>query len=239
SAAPPRVGFGPIRLARRTSLDWQLYRQLEQGLLQRLSQGHQALAPVFWALCGCLGSPSLEPHRLAAILAEKLPGPPPELVELSWVCVRGLMGRVEAPGPANRAFIEELEAGQPVTFRSLGFRTNWNQLTEFPPARQPGLLRRYLEALLFRKYLLGGRSLLERFLILLLLPQVVEVYSMLSALARGAAEASEEDFWRAIDICELKLVTHGKEAEILSLEMLRACLDLAGSAKKLGDQDED
>ncbi|MGE0489501.1 MAG: YkgJ family cysteine cluster protein [Vulcanimicrobiota bacterium] len=240
SDTPPRLGFGPIRLARRTSLDWPGYRELERSLRQRLAlHGHQSLVPVFWALVGQVGPQRLEADHLSALLSHDLPAPPPELIGLSWLCVRGLMGRVEAPGQANRGFVEALEAGQPVNFASLDFRGSWNQLTEFPTPELGTLLPRYLDALLFRKYLLGGRSLLERFLILVLLPQVVEVYSILSALARGAEAVAEEDCWRAVDICELRLVTHGREAEVLSLEMLRACLDLHPRTKKTGDESED
>lgn len=82
-------------------------------------------------------------------------------------------------------------------------------------------LRRYLDALLFRKILVGERPLARTLALLHLALAVLRWYACTGAALRGAPAPGPGDVDRALGICELELVTHARGQDPLLGDFLR------------------
>jgi hypothetical protein len=59
------------------------------------------------------------------------------------------------------------------------------------------------------------RPLLANLAVLYLVPRVLRTYTAISSLARSAAEPEIADYYRALDVVEVDLVTHTKGLDAL------------------------
>lgn len=200
----------PPRRARRLTLradswvEWPVYLALEGELGSR-----EAVARALLLLPRAPAG-ELSEDALRRTLSQALPEDP----MLAWMetsFVAGLLARLEM------VELAALTEDRPVLAGSVRPSAVQQAMAGGSPSFLMEGLERYREALLFRKFLLGGeRPLLENLLVLHLVLRVGEVCAWSNALAQGRAEPELEDLYRALDRCELDLLTHGEEAFTMS-----------------------
>jgi len=185
-------------------VEWPTYRALEGLLASR-----EALARAVLLL-----SQAPEGELSEAGLREILGLPLPEDPMLAWMetsFVAGLVARVEGVA------LQDILDNRPVLCGQVTPGAVQESMAAGSPPWLAEGLERYRAALLFRKFLLSGeRALLENMLVLHLVLRVGEVYAWASALTRGQISPADEDFYTALDRCELDLLTHGEEAFTMS-----------------------
>ena len=74
-------------------------------------------------------------------------------------------------------------------------------------------LRRYLKALVFRKFLVARRPVLHNLSLLFMVPSMFRFWCGLSRLSRGSPQVDWVDVQRALDECECRILTHARNIE--------------------------
>ena len=198
--APRRAGR--LWLRPDSWVEWPTYLQLEERLPSR-----EAVARALLLL------PLAPPGELTA-LEDLLGGELPSDPMLAWMensFVAGLAARLEGVA------LDDVLADKPVLCGQVTPSAVQAALAGGSPAWLREGVERYRAALLFRKFLLSGeRPLLENLLVLHLALRVCEAYAWAHALAADRLEPTQEDLFRALDRCELDLLTHGGEAFTMS-----------------------
>jgi len=82
-----------------------------------------------------------------------------------------------------------------------------------------------LKALVFRKYLVARRTLLSNLAMLYLVPPLFSFWAALSQHSRNAPQPEEVDFFRALDECENKIITHPNDLDPIYQQVAEGFLD--------------
>jgi len=221
------LGEEPIPVYGDRSVDWAGYRAIESHLVGAIdAHGFQAgIGQVIWALSRLVArGDELSPGALAAAVAAAVPGQlegDSVIVSQNEFLTAALIAMLESPSPEITRQLTEalLEGHEPVSLPRFG----WSGLSleiEFRResmvgARLDGEIERYLRALIHRKFLAMERPLLANLAVLYLVPRVLRTYTAISSLARAAAEPEIADYYRALDVVEVDLVTHTKGLDAL------------------------
>lgn len=214
----PRVGFVPLDAGHGRSMTWSEYRDLEAGLEEALTAPDVALALL---------------RRLEALAAWVLRLPPPEgPVEPSLAATRTyflavLVGSIESGRPAGAPDLTHaLLRADHVRLERSGWEGDPARLLATIETAGPewldGQIRRYLGSLIFRKYPAADRPVLSNLTLLTLLPWLCRWYTHAAADLRGAPEPGFQDWQRAVEWLELRLVTHVTGMEPLLASMAEA-----------------
>ncbi|GMU51731.1 MAG: hypothetical protein AMXMBFR33_08770 [Candidatus Xenobia bacterium] len=190
----PRVGEGPIPLTPGHFLDWAGYLSLESFARESLSDP--------WRMLAVPARAASQAPWEATLREEWTTLPTPEQNELlqafETTLMAGLMGALEgrdlAEMQAGTAILQAGQAWQPPRAQRPV------SLAQLPLARAPD--QRYLEHLLFRKYLLLGSSVLSRLAALYLAEKVLRFYSL-----------AMDDQDLALDIVEGEMLSHAESLE--------------------------
>lgn len=191
--------------------EWDAYRAFEDGL--RWDLGREPVSAVLRrTLCALRGTseashhPALEAFTAARFLGWlEYPGAPPAGEDLARA-LRERRGRVRLPRFGWEGDVRALE----------------ESLARVAPSPDlEALLRRYLDALLFRKVLLEPRPLALGVALLHMVPPLLRWYAAASAGLRGAPAVEASDIARALEICELELVTHARGQDPLLADLVR------------------
>lgn len=232
----PRVGFEPARLDGQCRLGWDVYRRFEHELKARLSG--RGLGQAFWSLCWWLsGEPGSELVDLEAALVE---GPAdPFLNWLEVASLRSLCARIEAPG-AGLELLAALEQDAPVCLQGR-FTGRPSELVEFMQRSGPSplveeVIVRYLEGLLFRKFLLLRGTVLENLLLMHMVTHLMRFYSAAFAMAGGRRQVESSDVYEALDLMELVLLTHSAEGFVVAPNLVRFYRDRAEALRQTGTE---
>lgn len=221
------MGLEPIPVYGDATVDWTGYKAIEAELLRAMdAHGFQVgTGQVIWALSRLVsqGRP-LEPAALAQAVAAAPPGQlegDSVIVSQNEFLTAALVAMLESPGPESTRGMTEalLEGHEPVTFPRFGW-TGLSLEIEFRRenmvgARLDSEIDRYLRALVHRKFLGMERPLLANLAVLYLVPRVLRTYTAIASLARQAAEPEAADYYRALDVVEVDLVTHTKGLDAL------------------------
>ncbi len=221
------LGDEPIPVYGDRTVDWEGYKAIEASLLQAIdAHGFQAgIGQVIWALSRLIArGESLDPVRVAEAVAAATPGQlegDSVIVSQNEFLTAALVAMLESPSPEiTRGMTEALlEGHEPVTFPRFGW-TGLSLEIEFRRENMVGArldteIERYLRALVHRKFLGMERPLLANLAVLYLVPRVLRTYTAIASLARQAAEPEIADYYRALDVVEVDLVTHTKGLDAL------------------------
>ena len=230
----PIVGAQPLPVHGSISLDWQGYRLLDDFLLRELAiqPPDLALGRALWAVCQI--SRGARSRRLAHFIEESQAAltPPAEpfiLMEEHFFAL--LVARCEAPPGQRESFRRALLSRSPVTFERFGgWRGSLRDLKLLRPPSLEGWLRHYLKALVFRKFLITRRPLLDNLAVLYLVPSLLTFWTALSSRGRGSREIEEVDIHRALDECENRVITHPHDLDEVYAEVGQGFLDQVDQA---------
>ncbi|GMU56797.1 MAG: hypothetical protein AMXMBFR33_59430 [Candidatus Xenobia bacterium] len=206
--APRRVGFEPLWLDEGVPLEWPEYLRLEAFLLEGLSGPDPAETPLAASLWGAC-QPGLQLDLARAALFDTAQ----ELWDIRFMCLAILVASQEAPDPDSiTAMAEDLKHDRPVTFARLGWSGRRSTIdAEFAdlPEWVEQEIRRYLRALVFRKFLALDRPVLQNLVCLFMLPALLRCFTLVSRLSHGG-ELVREDYFRALSLVE-KDLTHTRQ----------------------------
>lgn len=220
----PVIGEGPIPVHASQAMSWAQYKELDAILGQALQQDdlELTLGRALWSLCQWLR----RPRSLAELWQISLPAlePPNEpFVLMEEHFQARLMAHFEANTALRAGFARDFQAGRALAYPRFGgircSRTAILGLADEPT------LRRYLQALVFRKFLILRRSMLENMALLFILPRFFRGWSHLSRLSRQAEILEQPDTYRALDECERGLITHPNHLDGVVAEMAAGFLD--------------
>ena len=225
------VGLEPVPVHGERTLSWPEYRALEGRLLEELDRRPPGLAVggVLLGVCRWLrGTGGLEP-ALARAAAEPFPRDE-VLASMEAFFLASLVGTLEAGQDEARGLTEALLTGAPVRLPRFGWEGPSSEIAAYGSTR-PRLeeldaqVTRYLRGLLFVKFPALNRPLLDNLALMYLLPPLLRWYATASAMTRGAPGVEPEDLYRALEVAERELVTHGRGLDRLYHAFARAFLD--------------
>jgi hypothetical protein len=221
-----RVGFDPIPLDPRHSLDWPSYKSLEVFARARieadLESGPWHVASAVAAIVRAIadGPDGIVPE---AVWKELLDGQAPAarddvLEQVERMFLTGVVGVLESASP------EECRANTEAVFRrgvlrcaSFGGEVDLAHFddfrTRFDPAWSRPELLRYFRQLLFRKFLALKRPIVENAAAFYLALPLLEWYRDLSAYAAGKLQPDIGDVRNAFDVIERGLVMHARNMD--------------------------
>ncbi|MBI3927490.1 MAG: YkgJ family cysteine cluster protein [Armatimonadetes bacterium] len=143
--------------------------------------------------------------------------PSPAVDQMLWFLQAALVARLETD--EVEPFLNALLGDRPVTFKRLGWTGRLSELRAYRQQFRLDWLQplrdRYLRALVERKFLLAHGPVLVNLLLMAVLPDILELYTCLSGLARRVESPEAPDFTAALDIVELNLTTHGRDDDLL------------------------
>lgn len=206
----PLIGAEPILVDQGVSLTWDGYRILDQFLADQLLEESLdvALGRALWTLCRLLleGAPQVSEERLRRLLgeSERVLQPPNEpfvAFQRHHACI--LLAKAEAVP------LQRIQENKATHFRGLPRPLRLSELDE---VCDESILRRYLQALVFRKFLIVRRPLLHNLAALYLVRRLFHWWAGLSRASRSTEESSSwqaVDYEKALDQCEYRILTHG------------------------------
>lgn len=198
----PRRGFGSFPLAHDRCIAWPAYRELEALAFRCLEA--RPLGEGLWSL--------------VAAVAETGPRSP-ETERLSGELVAALAGYLEARTPREAGeTASRMAAGLPFFSQRLNRLVDPGRLSAAPEWLEAELAR-YLEHLIFRKFLLEPPSILGRAVGLMVIAPLVRFYTVLAAEGR---EPSREDLGWALDVVEGEVVAHTEGMELFYRDFEKA-----------------
>lgn len=208
--AAQSVGHAPLDSGTGRTLTWAEYLQLEQQLYSDVEADDIALA-LFRRLEEFAAGGNGRVRRANMALRTYL--------------MAVLLGSMESGQPAGapeltRALLHE----DRVSLRNFGWEGDparlWSIVEGSGPAWLDAEIRRYLRALLFRKYPALDRPVASNLVLLCLLPWLCRWYTF----AAAQAEPTRADWVRAVEWLELRLVTHVTGLEPLLKSLADAVL---------------
>jgi len=206
----PLIGGDPILLEEGVYLGWDGYRILDQFLADQLLEKSidVAIGRALWALCRLHleGAPQASAERLRRLLCEsesvlQPPSEPFVAFQRHHACI--LFAKAEAVP------LQRLQSNRSTHFRGLAGPL---RLSELDDSADESVLRRYLQALVFRKFLIVRRPLLHNLAALYLVRRVFHWWAGLSRAGRSPGESASwqaVDYEKALDQCEYRVLTHG------------------------------
>lgn len=202
-----RVGFSPLTLEDGRELSWDDYLRLEETVRDGLSHDRpeRVLSAAVWGACRAVneGAP-LEIDLAAADFIDRSA----EMFDARLLCLCVLVASREAASVEEAwAMTEAIKNDEVVTLARTGWtgrRSEVDALTADLPPWIDDEIRRYLRALVFRKFLALDRPVLQNLLALYMLPPLLRTYSVFCSLARRAP-LDREDYYRAVSETEKDL----------------------------------
>lgn len=210
------LGFDPLAAGGGVEMDWAAWRALEAFLSERFSQEDPevALGRAIAGLAGAIaqGLP-LDGARMAAALAGAQPlEARTEVASQEAFFAAALVAFAESGDPAATPLLTRalLEGGE-VRLPLIGWRGSVSDLATVAAweGTQAETLR-YLRALVHRKFPALDRPVLDNLALLRLLPRVLRLYAAAATLARGGERTEREDYFRALDVVEMDMVSHAR-----------------------------
>lgn len=208
--AAQSVGHAPLDSGTGRSIAWTEYLQLEQQLYSDLEAADVALA--LFRRLEAFAAGGTRPVRRANMA-------------LRTYLVAVLLGSLESGQPSGAPELTRaLLHGDHVSLPQFGWEGDparlWSIVEGTGPAWLDAEIRRYLRALLFRKYPALDRPIASNLVLLCLLPWLCRWYTF--AAAQG--EPGRADWVRAVEWLELRLVTHVTGLEPLLKSLADAVL---------------
>ncbi|MBI3924568.1 MAG: hypothetical protein HY319_03435 [Armatimonadetes bacterium] len=223
------IGDEPLPVVFDCRMTWDGYRRLEalirdglekEGLEAASLRGLVALARA--SAPGALLEAAAVDEAFPAEFRED-----PDLREQMRFFRMALVAFVEAPDPAaTPALTQNLLEGEEVELPRWNWRGSADELVE--RREYDSEIDRYGRALLHRKFLAQDRPLYQNLALLHLLPGILRFYTAVAAQARGDACPQPVDYFRALDLCEIDLVTHARGLEPLYAAFAEGYLKLLG-----------
>ena len=212
-------------------VDWEQYSRLEQELLEH-DQLERPLRQMRWALALWASDPTQKTLQLE--VAEETPES-----FMSWLenlLVGSLLCCLEhAPGTNSSDLFRYLVEDRPVSFPRFGWE---GRFSELPQAEQlenvdwmHSEIANYQRHLLERKFLVIRAPLLHNLCLLSVIPNFLLTYSLLFSMHRGAERIEKEDYFRALELSEMEIVTYGR-LDQLSHTIVGFHLDRALEARR-------
>ena len=207
---PPAVLPRKVAVTWGRGIDWAEYQVLEQRLLQA-SNFDAELRSLRWNLSLWAGHPGereLIPER-ATYKPESF------LVWLENLLVGSLLCCLEHdPGANSSDLFRNLVDDKPVSFARVGWKGRFSELAASKSLEDVDWIceetARYQRMLVERKFLVIRTPLLHNLCLLSVLPNFLLTYSLLLSMHRGAPGIEREDYYRALELAEMELVTYGR-----------------------------
>lgn len=237
------VGFRPIPLHDNMTISWEAYKLLEGLAVSCL--GHDDLREGLWAQLmgtglatawlGRTPPPGLvsavTPSLSDADLDKRLRAMPPVFIQrdeqfesLERMFLIGVVGVLESPNPkickTNTEAVFMRRVVDSETFRcDIDLKHFDDFRTRFDPAWTLPHFRRYIDHLVFRKFLAHGRNIMANAAALYMTLPLLEWYRDLSAYVQRKLEPDISDVHLAFDVIERGFTTHTRGMDPFFLEM--------------------
>lgn len=201
------LGFEPLAAGGGAEIDWATYRALEDLLATRL-EAEDAEVAVGRAVA------ALARHVVAGVgldLSETLESRP-EVAPQEAFFAAALVAFAESGDPAATPLLTRalLEGGE-VRLPLIGWSGSVADLAAVAPWEGTAAeTLRYLRALLHRKFPALDRPVLDNLALLRLVPRVLRFYAAAATLAHGGTRTERADFFRAVDVVEMDMVSHAR-----------------------------
>lgn len=212
------------------SLDWETYKGLEEKLM--LADGVAATARIMrWHIALWTYMEDAPP-----LLTTDFPDdtPMPFLYRLESILSLSLIAKLE-DSEEHEDLLGDLLESRAVRLPRSDWEGHVQSLPTLVPIDQaPWLfpeIDRYLRALVQRKFLLVQTPLLSNLCLLSSLPYILVYYTCLYSLKNGKSTPTREDFYRALDLVELELVTHSR-LELPTRMVVSYLLEAAANPEK-------
>ncbi len=211
---PPGAGFAPMRITAVTqaTLEWPVYRRMEELMAREgsaaramwtLSELAAGLPPVAVPLE--LLQDAYQQARPELLARDEVLSIQEQFYVATTLCTLELQDQ-----KARQSATERFMMGEEVELPHTGVTANLATLEQLA-ARLPdwagAVLAQYYQALLFRKFLVQKRPILDNLVALHLMPRLFGLYAAMAALKRGGSEIERTDVDYALDESELYL-TH-------------------------------
>lgn len=202
-----RVGFSPLTLEGERELSWAEYLELEETVRDGLAHDRpeRVLSAAVWGACRAVteGRPLQVDLAVADFIDRST-----EMFDARVLCLCILVASREAASVEEAwSMTEAIKNDEVVTLSRTGWtgrRSQVDALTAHLPAWVEEEIRRYLRALVFRKFLALDRPVLQNLLALYMLPPLLRTYSTFASLSRQAP-LERQDYYRAVSDIEKDL----------------------------------
>jgi flavin-dependent dehydrogenase len=206
---PPAVLGRKVAVTWGRGIEWSKYLELESDLL-RSDDFDGSLRALRWNLSLWACHPGQ--RELASAGGSK---PESFLVWLENLLVGSLLCCLEHDPTANSSdLFRNLVDDKPVNFTRVGWKGRFSELGASKRLDDVDWIcdetARYQRALVERKFLVIRTPLLHNLCLLSVLPNFLLTYALLLSMHRGAARIEREDYYRALELAEMELVTYGR-----------------------------
>lgn len=206
---PPPVLPRKVAVTWGRGIEWSQYQELESALLAS-EDFDGALRDLRWSLSLWACHPG--PRELKSSDPEK---PESFLIWLENLLVGALLCCLEHdPGANSSELFRNLVDDQPVSFARVGWKGSFSELGAARQLHDVQWLldeaASYQRTLVERKFLAIRTPLLQNLCLLSVLPDFLLTYALLLAMHRGAAGIEPQDYYRALELAEIELVTYGR-----------------------------
>lgn len=221
------VGAEPMSVHRKVTMEWGVYKCLEKFIAEGLNFNH-ALAALT-SLLGRAGGRAVQmsEEELTRLLAR------PYKIVRQGALMRPYFAAMVAHMECDRkedipGFTTPLLTDRPLVFQR--FNSFEGKLSDIeaagvlPKWARPEL-DRYLQALLFRKFLIAERPIFHNLAVMAMLPRLFSFCAGLSRLSRGNGPLQMVDIHRAFDECEYSFITHSSNLDRTFAQLGRALVE--------------
>lgn len=213
---PPPVLPRKVAVTWGRGIEWSQYLELERGLLDS-DDFDGSLRDLRWSLSlwACHPAPRALTSPPGEARSASSDRPEEFLIWLENLLVGALLCCLEHdPGANSSDLFRNLVDDQPVSFARVGWK---GRFSELGAGRQLADIEwlleeaaRYQRTLVERKFLAIRTPLLQNLCLLSVLPDFLLTYALLLAMHRGAAVIEREDYYRALELAEIELVSYGR-----------------------------
>lgn len=232
---PDKIGYEPLPVIEGYSIDWPSYKELEAQVDKDCQQSVAgALSKVVRALTSFTMTPppSKDPAAAGAHLLELYQHSKPNELHFDPMMASQLdffIGAVAGVIEVGRN-VEHQRICHAFTHAESYEMPRLGAEVDFSVARMQRLdieqdfsepIVRYFRSLLFRKFLVHDRSLLEGAVLAYLANRLLTLYTSLYAQKNGR-DPEQEDLFKAMDLVEADLITHAQGYEALVSTMANA-----------------
>lgn len=215
------IGENPIKITSEIFTDWPGYKMLESYITRLIdSLGYEiGLSESLSRLCRLAFHAREESIKQSDFSKMLDPWQDPPLNSIMQseqrLYLAALVALIEIVEPRERKeFTNALLSGASCAFNHFSWTGRMEEIsrccTDFVGNQFDGEIERYIRALIHRKFLAARRTVLVNLTILHLLPSILKFYTALAMLSRNSNHSDLPDFFRALDIAEIELITHVK-----------------------------
>lgn len=207
---PPAVLPRKVAVTWGRGIEWSQYKQFEAKLLEA-EDFDASLRALRWSLSLWACHPGER-----EITPANSPAPPEKfLLWLDNLLVGALLCCLEHdPSAHSSELFGNLVDDKPVRFARVGWKGRFSTLALSPRLQNVDWIRdeaaRYQRLLIERKFLTIRTPLLHNLCLLSVLPSFLLTYALLLSMHRGAEGIEREDYFRALELAEMELVTYGR-----------------------------